>query len=98
MVWSRAAWSGSQRTPIGWGGDPQSDWEGLAASLRSGRASARTAAGPRELARHGGRRNGAGRRLFGESLEEIVERVGSVRGACRGVVAHLVLRVRVGPV
>jgi len=36
IVWSRAAWSGSQRYPIGWGGDPQSDWEGLAASLRGG--------------------------------------------------------------
>jgi alpha-D-xyloside xylohydrolase len=34
MVWSRAAWAGSQRTPMGWGGDPQSDWEGLAASIR----------------------------------------------------------------
>ena len=34
MVWSRAGWAGSQRYPIGWGGDPQSDWEGLAASLR----------------------------------------------------------------
>jgi alpha-D-xyloside xylohydrolase len=36
LVWSRAGWSGSQRQPIGWGGDPQSDWEGLAASLRGG--------------------------------------------------------------
>ena len=36
MIWSRAAWSGSQRYPIGWGGDPQSDWEGLAASIRGG--------------------------------------------------------------
>ncbi|MEO5766182.1 MAG: TIM-barrel domain-containing protein [Casimicrobiaceae bacterium] len=36
MVWSRAAWAGSQRTPMGWGGDPQSDWEGLAASIRGG--------------------------------------------------------------
>ena len=36
MIWSRAAWSGSQRCPIGWGGDPQSDWEGLAASIRGG--------------------------------------------------------------
>ena len=36
MVWSRAAWAGSQRYPIGWGGDPQSDWEGLAASIRGG--------------------------------------------------------------
>ena len=36
IVWSRAAWSGSQRYPMGWGGDPQSDWEGLAASIRGG--------------------------------------------------------------
>ncbi len=36
MVWSRAGWAGSQRYPIGWGGDAQSDFEGLAASLRGG--------------------------------------------------------------
>ncbi len=36
MVWSRAGWAGSQRFPVGWGGQPQSDWEGLAASLRGG--------------------------------------------------------------
>lgn len=36
MVWSRAGWTGSQRYPMGWGGNPQSDWEGLAASLRGG--------------------------------------------------------------
>jgi len=36
IIWSRAAWAGSQRYPIGWGGDPQSDWEGLAASIRGG--------------------------------------------------------------
>ncbi len=36
IVWARAGWSGSQRYPLGWGGDPQSDWEGLAASLRGG--------------------------------------------------------------
>ena len=36
LVWSRAAWAGSQRYPMGWGGDPQSDWEGLAASIRGG--------------------------------------------------------------
>ena len=28
LVWGRAAWSGQQRYPLGWGGDPQSDWEG----------------------------------------------------------------------
>jgi alpha-D-xyloside xylohydrolase len=36
IVWSRAGWTGSQRYPIQWGGDPQSDWEGLAASIRGG--------------------------------------------------------------
>jgi alpha-D-xyloside xylohydrolase len=36
MVWGRAGWTGSQRFPIQWGGDPQSDWEGLAASIRGG--------------------------------------------------------------
>jgi alpha-D-xyloside xylohydrolase len=34
IVWGRAGWSGSQRYPTHWGGDPQSDWEGLAASIR----------------------------------------------------------------
>ena len=34
MVWGRAGWAGSQRYPIQWGGEPQSDWEGLAASIR----------------------------------------------------------------
>ena len=34
MIWSRSGWTGSQRYPIQWGGDPQSDWEGLAASIR----------------------------------------------------------------
>ena len=30
------AWSGSQRYPSQWGGDPQADWGGLAASIRGG--------------------------------------------------------------
>jgi alpha-D-xyloside xylohydrolase len=34
MLWGRAGWIGAQREPIRWGGDPQSDWDGLAASLR----------------------------------------------------------------
>ena len=34
MVWGRAGWTGSQRYPIQCGGEPQSDWEGLAASIR----------------------------------------------------------------
>jgi len=33
MVWGRSGWAGSQRYPIQWGGDPQSDWEGLAGSI-----------------------------------------------------------------
>jgi alpha-D-xyloside xylohydrolase len=36
FLFSRAAWSGSQRYPSQWGGDPQADWEGFAASLRGG--------------------------------------------------------------
>jgi alpha-D-xyloside xylohydrolase len=36
MVWGRAGWVGSQRFPIQWGGDPQCDWESLAASIRGG--------------------------------------------------------------
>lgn len=36
MVWGRSGWTGMQRTPIYWGGDPQSDWEGLAGSIRGG--------------------------------------------------------------
>ena len=36
FVWSRAGWTGSQRFPIQWGGDPQGDWEGLAGSIRGG--------------------------------------------------------------
>jgi alpha-D-xyloside xylohydrolase len=34
FVFARSGWSGSQRYPGHWGGDPQADWEGLAASLR----------------------------------------------------------------
>lgn len=36
MVWGRDGWTGSQRYPVQWGGDPQSDWGGLAASIRGG--------------------------------------------------------------
>ena len=36
FLFSRAAWSGSQRYPSQWGGDPQADWGGLAASVRGG--------------------------------------------------------------
>lgn len=34
FVFGRAGWAGSQRYPVQWGGDPQSDWGGLAASIR----------------------------------------------------------------
>lgn len=36
LVLGRSGWTGSQRYPMQWGGDPQADWEGLAASLRGG--------------------------------------------------------------
>ena len=36
LVWGRSSWAGGQRYPIQWGGDPQSDWEGLAGSIRGG--------------------------------------------------------------
>ena len=36
MVWGRDGFIGSQRYPVQWGGDPQSDWEGMAASIRGG--------------------------------------------------------------
>jgi len=36
LVWARSGWTGSQRFPVHWGGEPQSDWEGLAASIRGG--------------------------------------------------------------
>jgi alpha-D-xyloside xylohydrolase len=36
IVWSRSGWAGSQRYPVGFAGNPQSDWEGLAASIRGG--------------------------------------------------------------
>jgi alpha-D-xyloside xylohydrolase len=36
FLFSRCAWAGSQRYPSQWGGDPQADWGGLAASIRGG--------------------------------------------------------------
>jgi alpha-D-xyloside xylohydrolase len=36
FLFSRSAWSGSHRYPSQWGGDPQADWGGLAASVRGG--------------------------------------------------------------
>lgn len=35
-VWARAAWTGSQRLPVHWGGDPQASFSSMAASLRGG--------------------------------------------------------------
>ncbi|MEM8943376.1 MAG: TIM-barrel domain-containing protein, partial [Pseudomonadota bacterium] len=34
FLFSRCAWTGSQQFPSQWGGDPQADWGGLAASIR----------------------------------------------------------------
>lgn len=34
VVWGRSGWTGSQRYPIQWGGDPEASWDGLAASIR----------------------------------------------------------------
>jgi alpha-D-xyloside xylohydrolase len=34
FIFARAGWTGSQRQPTHWGGDPQGDWEALAASIR----------------------------------------------------------------
>jgi alpha-D-xyloside xylohydrolase len=34
IVFARSGWAGSQRYPVQWGGDPQADWGGLAASVR----------------------------------------------------------------
>ena len=34
FLFSRSAWSGSQRYPSQWGGDPQADWGGLIGSIR----------------------------------------------------------------
>ena len=36
FLFSRSGWLGSHRFPSLWGGDPQADWEGLAASIRGG--------------------------------------------------------------
>ena len=36
LVWGRAAWTGSQKFPMHWGGDPQTSWNGMAAALRGG--------------------------------------------------------------
>ena len=36
LVFGRSGWIGSQRYPVQWGGDPQTDWEGLAGSIRGG--------------------------------------------------------------
>ncbi len=36
IIWARAAWAGSQRYPVHWGGDSESSWNGMAGSLRGG--------------------------------------------------------------
>lgn len=42
LVWSRAGWSGSQRYPVQASDAAQSDWEGLAASIRASLSSGLT--------------------------------------------------------
>jgi len=36
FLFSRTAWTGSQRYNSQWGGDPQADWEGMMANIRGG--------------------------------------------------------------
>ncbi len=36
LVWSRSGTAGSQRFPVCWSGDPASDWDSLAATVRGG--------------------------------------------------------------
>ncbi|MBR1411043.1 MAG: alpha-xylosidase [Prevotella sp.] len=36
IIWARAAWAGSQRYPLHWGGDSESSWAGMAGSLKGG--------------------------------------------------------------
>ena len=36
LVWARSATAGSQRFPVCWSGDPASDWDSLAATVRGG--------------------------------------------------------------
>jgi alpha-D-xyloside xylohydrolase len=36
LVWGRSATAGSQRFPVVWSGDPASDWDSLAATIRGG--------------------------------------------------------------
>jgi alpha-D-xyloside xylohydrolase len=36
FLFTRSTWASGQRYPSQWGGDPQADWQGLAASLRGG--------------------------------------------------------------
>lgn len=36
FLFSRAAWTGSQRFNSQWGGDPQADWEGMISNVRGG--------------------------------------------------------------
>ncbi len=36
LVWARSGFAGSQQYPVCWSGDPASDWESLAATIRGG--------------------------------------------------------------
>jgi len=40
MVWARSGFSGIQRYPVCWSGDPRSSWQGMAATLRGGLSAA----------------------------------------------------------
>ncbi len=53
LIVTRAGWAGSQRYPVAAGGEPQSDWEGLAASIR-GTLSWGMSGAPYEAGRIGG--------------------------------------------
>jgi alpha-D-xyloside xylohydrolase len=36
IIWARAAWVGSQRYPVHWGGDTGCTWDGMAGTIRGG--------------------------------------------------------------
>lgn len=36
LIWARSAWTGSQRYPVHWAGDPDVDFGGLASTIRAG--------------------------------------------------------------
>ncbi len=36
VIWARSTWAGSQKYPVHWGGDPGTDFHGLASSIKGG--------------------------------------------------------------